>query len=98
MTTYHVTRQAESDLVSIWEYIAADNPVAADRLIDRIEEKLQMLSRQPLIGEGRNELAPNLRNFPVGNYVIYYRPLESEAVTVEIVRVLHGARDIPGLL
>jgi len=39
-------------------------------------------------------LAARLRSFPVGSYVIFYRPMENG---VEIVRVLHGARDLPPL-
>jgi len=39
----------------------------------------------------RDELAADLRSFPVGRYVIYYRSLPNG---VEIVRVLHSARDL----
>jgi toxin ParE1/3/4 len=39
-------------------------------------------------------LSPRLRSFPVKNYVIFYRPLEDG---IEIVRVLHGAQDLPPL-
>jgi toxin ParE1/3/4 len=48
----------------------------------------------PGIGRQREDLAPRLRGFPFGNYVIFYRPMENG---VEIVRVLHGARDLPPL-
>jgi toxin ParE1/3/4 len=47
------------------------------------------------MGRSRPELAPNLRSFPVGQYVIFYLPL---AKGVEIVRVLHGARDFESIL
>ena len=43
------------------------------------------------MGRTRNDLATGLRSFPVGNYVILYRPLENG---VEVVRVVHGSRDI----
>jgi toxin ParE1/3/4 len=33
-----------------------------------------------------------LRSHPAGAYVIYYREMKSG---IEIVRVLHGARDVP---
>jgi len=45
----------------------------------------------------RSELQPNLRSFPCGNYVIYYRPLEGD-LQVEIIRVWHGARDVESIL
>ena len=37
------TAQAEEDLIDIWLYIAQDNPGAADRLLDEIEEKFFLL-------------------------------------------------------
>ncbi len=44
-------------------------------------------------GSGRKEpkLAADLRSFPVGNYLIFYRAV---ADGIAVVRVLHGARDI----
>lgn len=86
--------QAESDLIEIAVYIAQDNPKAASRWLDTIDEKLDMLSRQPLIGEIREEIARNLRSFPVGNYIIFYQPFDDG---VKLVRVLHGARDLDQL-
>lgn len=43
------------------------------------------------MGRLRGELATGLRSFPVGRYVIFYRALSNG---IEIVRVLHGARDL----
>jgi len=45
------TRQALRDLDEIWDYIARDNSVMADRVLDKIAAKCEMLARQPLIGE-----------------------------------------------
>ncbi len=39
----------------------------------------------------RAELAADLRSFPFGRYVIFYAPIEDG---IDVVRVLHGARDI----
>jgi toxin ParE1/3/4 len=85
---------AESDLEQIWNYIARDNVDAADRMLDRIGDVFEMLSRQPLIGESRSEIRVGLRSFPVGNYVVYYA-LASDRV--DIARVLHGARDVDAI-
>ena len=78
----------------IWLYIAQDNPDAADKLIRAIVSRFVTLASMPLIGRQREELSPNLRSFPVGRYVVFYRPMENG---MEIVRVLHGARDFPPL-
>lgn len=45
------------------------------------------------MGRARAELAEDLRFFPVGRYVIYYRPLPNRA-GIEVIRVLHGSQDV----
>jgi toxin ParE1/3/4 len=83
--------QAEADLDDIWWHIAQDNPDAADRLLDAIDERCTLLAQFPLVGTSRDELIPGLRSVPVGNYLVFYLPLDDG---IEVVRVLHGARDI----
>jgi len=48
------------------------------------------------LGQGgrREELAPGIQSFPLGHYIIFYRAVAS---AIEIVRVLHGARDIENI-
>lgn len=82
---------AESDLDEIWNYIAQDSPDNAARLLRRIDATCATLADNPMIGRSRSELSPDLRSFPLANYLIFYRPIENG---VEIVRVLHGNRDI----
>jgi len=82
--------QAEIDLVEIWLYVADDNMEAADKLLETIDEKCQLLAERKLLGRERPDLDPNLRSFPVGNYIIYYK-LEPDGII--IARVLHGSRD-----
>lgn len=88
------TAQAEEDLIELWIYIAQDNPAAADRLLDAINERCLALADNPLMGRLRPDIAPELRYFTVGNYLILYRTLPDG---VQIVRVIHGARDLPNL-
>ncbi|MGD2014918.1 MAG: type II toxin-antitoxin system RelE/ParE family toxin [Desulfobacterales bacterium] len=86
--------QAEADLIEIWTYIAQDSLIRADKLLDEIDEKSQMLAQSPFIGKARDELAPTIRSFPIGNYLLFYQPIEDG---IEIIRVLHRARDIEAL-
>ena len=79
------------DYEDIWHYIARDDADAADRLISDFEHYLGLLATMPEMGKNESDLAPNLRSFPVGNYLLYYRP---NADGIELVRALHGARDI----
>lgn len=71
-----------------------DNPAAADKLLDDMGDTMRRLAQQPLMGRARIELAEGLRSFSVGRYVLFYRP---EPRGIELVRVLHGARDLPTL-
>jgi toxin ParE1/3/4 len=67
----------------------------ADRFAALIDSEFRVLARQPQLGWSRPELANDLRSFPVGRYVIFYAPTPKG---VEIVRVLHGTRDIESVL
>lgn len=58
------------------------------------EDKFKVLADHPEMGRAREELAIALRSFPVGNYVIFYRTVKE---TVQVIRVLHGARDLDAL-
>jgi toxin ParE1/3/4 len=88
------SQQAEQDLIDLWTYIAADNPAAADNLLDQIESVCKMLARAPLLGRARSELAAGLRSFSVGDYLIFYLPRKNGIV---VVRVLSGHRNLDAL-
>ena len=83
--------RAKADLSDIWQFIAEDSDDQADAFIDLIDQKFQLLAQQSGLGRRREELAEGLRSFPVGRYVISYLPVPGG---VQIVRGLHGARDI----
>ncbi|RUL86978.1 type II toxin-antitoxin system RelE/ParE family toxin [Tautonia sociabilis] len=82
---------AERDLIEIWAYIAEDNLEAADRLLDKLNDTLQTLAEHPEMGRERPVLGPGLRSFPIESFVVFYR---EAAGGIEIVRVLHGRRDV----
>ena len=92
MKQFRVSPAARTDLDEIWFYIAQDNVDAADKFIHAIVSRFPKLAAMPQLGRRREELSPRLRSFPVGRYVLFYRPLEN---VIEIARVLHGARDFP---
>ena len=83
--------QARQDVLELWVYIAKENEPAADRLLGRIDSALTLLSENPAAGRQRPELVIGLRSFPVGEYILFYRPTEDG---IDLVRVLHGYRDI----
>jgi toxin ParE1/3/4 len=94
MKQIRVSPAAGADLDQIWFYIAQDNVDAADKFIHAVVSRFPRLATMPELGRRREELSPGLRSFPVGHYIIFYRPMENG---VEIARVLHGARDLPPL-
>ena len=85
--------RAKADLSEIWDFIADDSDEQADSFVDLLDQKFQLLARQSGLGRRRAELAEGLRSFPVWPYVIFYLPIRGG---IQIVRVLHGARDIEG--
>lgn len=95
MTRVVLTDSAKQDQLDIWLYVAADNPDAADRLLDEIDDVLRLLSGAPGLGRARDDIAPGLRYFPVGNYLILYELLP-DGITV--VRLVHGARQLSRIL
>jgi len=87
---YRLSSLAEQDLDEIWSYVAEDaNPTTADRLMDTIVDRFELLAEQPRMGRLRPEFGAGVRSFTVENHVIYYR----HEGDVLIARVLHGRRD-----
>ena len=82
---------AHCDLAEIWSFIADDSEAAADRFLAVLQRKFRLLATQPQMGRLRPELMLELRSFPVGRYVAFYLAM---ADGIELLRVLHGARDI----
>lgn len=83
--------RARADISEIWLYIASDNISAADKLLDRFDAAVAMLSEHPYSGKARSTLGQGIRSHAIEAYVIFYRPTEIE---LEIVRVLNAARDV----
>ena len=94
MSRFRLTWEAKADARAIRSYIANDRPAAADRLMDDLYDRFRLAAAQPGMGEACKELGPNLRVFSVGNYVVVFRPMKGG---IEVVRIVHGARDLRSL-
>lgn len=88
---YRLLPQALIDLEVIGDYIAEHNPNAAVRLVDTLERRWDLLTLHPFSGASREDIAPGLRHLVVGEYLTLYRVGDD---AVEILRVLHGRRNI----
>ena len=97
MAIYRVTNSAIADLDNIWDYLeglASEN--VANRQLDQIRIRFELLSDNKYLGRPRTKYDPDLRSYVVPNlpYVIFYFPKD---YGVEIVRVVHGSRQLMSL-
>ncbi|HYD86496.1 MAG TPA: type II toxin-antitoxin system RelE/ParE family toxin [Vitreimonas sp.] len=83
--------RARADLIELALFYGERSPAAAYKLLDRIEQGARLLEEHPLVGRLRPELRQDLRSFPVRPLVLFYLP---RVDGIEIIRVLHGSRDI----
>jgi plasmid stabilization system protein ParE len=83
--------EALVDLEEIWEFIAAGNLEAADRILSALREAMRSLATFPRMGHTRADLTLRpLRFHPVRDFLIAYAPDESPLV---VIAVLHGRRN-----
>ncbi len=82
--------EARIDLAEMYIYLAGDDIGVAERMAWEIDRRFHLLTERPHLGR-LSGYADDLRRFAVPPYVIFYRPIEDG---VEILRVLHGSRDL----
>jgi plasmid stabilization system protein ParE len=88
-------RYVEGDLREIRDTIAQGSPGAALRLMVRFVGAFRLLANRPELGHVREDLpVPSLRFWAVGSYLVVYRAEK----LIEIVAIVHGARDVPSVV
>lgn len=101
MKPVRVRPRADREIDAIADYLAGDSPNAARRFLDAMEKTLAMIGEYPGIGSPRYAYLPVLQGLRMSvvqgfeNYWVFY--LE-RADYVDVLRVLHGARDLPATL
>jgi toxin ParE1/3/4 len=93
MSEVRLSPEAEAELDGIWLHMARESGSVdiATRVVEGVNERFWMLARYPHMGRRRDNLAPGVRSFAVGAYVILYR-IVGEVVL--ILHVAHGSRDV----
>ena len=97
---FFLSSEALEDLDAIWAYIAEDNAEAADRVLEAAYRTCKILADNPELGRLRKipgVASEQMRSFVIAefsSYVVFYRGLPD---AIQIVRVLHGARNIENL-
>ena len=89
------SRAALADFDAIYDYIAPDNSHAAVRVLRSLDQSIQRLADQPKLGKVYRHRRLRLRVLTHGDYLVFYRELPG---VIEIVRVIHGRRNIPDIL
>jgi toxin ParE1/3/4 len=92
---FEIKQGARFDLREIADYIAHDNPDSAESFIDELQARIETVFERPITFPARTEWATGVRSALFGRYVIIFRFGDD---LVEILRVIHGARDIDSLL
>lgn len=93
--------EAERDLIELYAYIVRDNVQAADRFLEAVEANFNRLLDMPLLGRRWESTNPRLEGvrvrpvIPFRNYLIFFR---QTGFGVEILHVLHTARDLETVL
>src|SRR5438093_6228965 len=96
-----VLPQARQDIDDQFAYFAEEDTELAYRFFDAVNEAFDHIAEFPLVGSPRetgNPLLAGLRMWSVPSFkkhLIFYLP---DGTIVRVVRVLHGARDIAGIL
>ena len=87
------------DINEIWEFIAADNLDAADRVVDELRESIKKLVDFPEMGFRREELTSKpLRFFPVRDFLIAYAPEEKPLLVVAVLHTRRNPRVLAAVL
>lgn len=84
--------RAITDLEQLQEYIAQDNPIAAEQVAKMIIQAVDLLKSHPAIG--RPGRVPNTRELVIKD-TPYLLPYRLRKGVIEILRVLHGAMQWP---
>jgi len=99
MNSYQFTPEAAGDLLEIWCYIAEDDSDVADRVEHAIHTAAALLAENPLLGSIRRDLTPlPVRFWLVQPYRKYWMIYNPEFKPLQIIRILHAARDVVPLL
>jgi len=91
MASYRLRQPAEEDLLTIWSYRAESSPASATALMRNFHQQFLLLAEYPQLGQARPDIRPGLRSFPLKRYLIFYHQTPDG---VEVVRVVHGSRDL----
>ena len=89
-----LTPEAKADLEDIGDRIAERNPARAVTYVQELRERATRIGEFPHAGPSRPQWGEGIRIAVHGKYLIVYRVCDE---TVQVLRVVHGARDLDAL-
>ena len=93
---YRLFAEARRQIDEIGAFVADDNVDAALKIYDAFEDAFQLLAENPGIGHTREDLTTRpVKFWSVFSYLVVYDP---ESSPLQIITVVHGARDVTNLL
>ena len=91
MTRFDLSPAAATDIENIAAFLDDHAPHATDHVLGALHNAMRRLPEMPGLGHVREDMADEpLRFYAVWSYLVIFRVTER----VEVVRVLHAARDI----
>lgn len=97
---YRFLPRAQEDAIEHAIYIAGDNAEAADRFLEALERSCELLTTMPEMGTRRtfdNPALADMRMMPIKGFEKHLILYRSSADGLEVIRIVHGARDLPAL-
>ncbi len=88
------TRSYDNDLEQVWLYKREESLSAADQTLQGIESEVDRLGDFPDLGERCPDFGALCRRPIVNKYLVYYERYDDR---LEILRVVHSARDVRSL-
>lgn len=86
--------RARADLAAIWDYTAARwGPGQADSYLRKIVERCEEAARNGRVGRDASAIRAGYRMIASGSHIVFYRIADDDGL--DVVRILHGAMDLP---
>jgi toxin ParE1/3/4 len=91
MKRYRLSRLAEADLESIWEYSVAHWGVdQAEAYVRDLQRAIEAAAANPRLGRACDEIRPGYFKRAIGSHIVFYRRADQ---LIDIARILHQRMD-----
>jgi len=94
MSTFRISNEAVSDMLDIGRYTEDAWGIDQSNIyLKRLDKAFYTLAKQSKLGQACDNISYGYRKYPEGKHIIFYRIANDK--TVEIMRILHQAMNVP---